>query len=364
MELPVLKNSKGEKIVLSNDEQHNCQWMAKKLYDQYGRKGALNNSVGYEVAITTLTTITKKVSEAKYYTVRPSDFLPVVAGEGTWSSNLETYRSFDVSDIFESGIIDTGGNNDRLSAADAAVDALQIKIYNWAKSLAYSIFDLELAAKSGNWDLVAAKEKSRKRNFDLGIQKVAFLGAAGQNASNGSCLGMLNQPGITSDATLITQTLSSMSYTQINTFLQNAIAVYQANNNYTAMPSLLVVPQADYNGLASQVNAEFPMKSKLELLIEAFRVVTMNPNFKILPLAYAQKSIGGSALPSIVGSSATSGLYVMSNYDEESIRMSVPLPYTTSLSNSINNFQFENVGYAQFTGVLALRPLELYYAGF
>lgn len=354
METPVILNSKGSPIVLNAQEQHNCKWMASQLWNQHGPQRTFRNSVGYEVAITTLTTITKKVSEQKFYQVAPAEYIPIVAGEGTWSSNLETYRSFDLADAFESGIIDTGGNNDRLSAADAAVDALNLKIYNWAKSIAYSIFDLELAAKSGNWDLVSAKEKSRKRNYDLGIQKIAFLGANGLNGTNGACVGLLNQPGITFDSTLITQSLSSMSYTQINTFLQTAIANYQANNNFTAFPNRFTVPQSDFNGLASQVNPEFPIKSKLEFLQEAFRVITNDPSFRIMPLAYGDKVVSGLSVQK----------YALYNYDEESLRMSVPLPYTTSLSNSINSFQFQNVGYSQFTGVLALRPLELYYAGF
>lgn len=364
MQTPVILNSKGNPILLNAEEKHNCKWMAASLWAQHGPKNTFRNSVGYEVAITTLTTITKRVSEAKYYQVKPSDYIPVVAGEGTWSSNLETYRSFDVSDVFESGIIDTGGNNDRLSASDTSIDALNIKIYNWAKSQVYSIFDLELAAKSGNWDLVAAKEKSRKRNYDLGIQKIAFLGAAGQNAAGGTCLGLLNQPGITFNTTLITKEISSMSYTEINTFVQGVIAAYQANNNLTAMPTAMVMPTHDYNGLASQVNPEFPMLNKLQMLMEAFKIITMNPSFKILPVAYAQYSNGGGVLPTQVAGGANSGIYVLLNYDEDSLRMSVPLPYTTSLSNSINNFQFQNVGYSQFTGVLALRPQELFYMGF
>lgn len=356
METPVILNSKGSPIILNERERHNCKWMANNLWNQYGPVKSIKNSLGYEVAITTLTTITKKVSEQKFYTLRPSDYIPVVAGEGTWSSNLETYRSFDVSDVFESGIIDTGGNNDRLSAADAAVDALQIKIYNWAKSQAYSIFDLELAAKSGNWDLVAAKEKARKRNYDLGIQRVAFLGAAGQNGAGGSCVGLLNQSGITFNSTLITKAINSMSPTELSAFQQGVIAAYQANNNNTEMPNRFVVPLSDYVGMVAQASPTYPIKTIYELLVDGFKQITNKPDFKVLPCAYADVANSGGIL--------TKQTYALYNYEEESLRMSVPLPYTTSLSNSINNFQFQNVGYSQFTGVLALRPLEILYMGY
>jgi hypothetical protein len=57
-------------------------------------------------------------------------------------------------------------------------------------------------------------------------------------------------------------------------------------------------------------------------------------------------------------------MYVLLNYDEEALRMDIPLDYTNTLANSLDNFSFQNAGYGQFTGVLAYRPLELLYFGF
>lgn len=341
-------------IKLTNAEKYHCAWIQKFVNERFG------NALGYEIPITTLTQIVKRVSEQKLYEIAPADYVPIKVGEGTWSSNLTTYRSFDVADEFESGIINTGGNNTRLSVGDAAVDALNIKVNNWAKQVGWSIFDLELAAKSGNWDLVAAKEKTRKRNWDLGIQRVAFLGARGQNGSNGSCLGLLNQATGQFDTGLITKKLSSMSTTELSTFQQTAVASYRKNCNYTAYPTHLIIPESDYNGLAAQASPSFPMKTILELLEEGFQIICRNKNFKILPLAYADAANAGGALPS----QAATAMYVFLNYDEESIRMDVPLQYTNTLANSVDNFMFQNVGYGQFTGVLAYRPAELYYAGF
>jgi len=354
MKQPTILNSKGEPIVLTQQEKYHAAWTQKMVNERFG------NALGYEVPITTLTTIVKKVSEQKLYEIAPADYVPVRVGEGTWLSNLTTYRSFDVADEFESGIINTGGSNTRMSVGDAGVDALNIKVNNWAKNTGWSIFDLEQAAKSGNWDLVAAKEKSRKRNWDLGIQRVAFLGARGQNGANGSCLGLLNQAGVTFDAALITTKLSLMTYTQLAAFQQAAIQAYRANCNYTAYPTHFVIPESDYNGLAVQSSPQFPMKSVLALLEEAFQIICRNKNFKILPLAYADAANAGGAL----NPGAASCQYTFLNYDEESIRMDIPLDYTNTLANSLDNFMFQNAGYGQFTGVLAYRPAELYYAGF
>lgn len=354
----VILNSKGEPIKLNAIEQYNAQWMARYLKDRFGEnpQTPFLNSLGYDVAITTLTTVSKRITEQKFFEVAPADFFAVKVGEGTWSDQITTYRSFNVADQFETGIINTGGQNGRLAVADAAIDALNIKVYPWAKAIGYSIFDLEYAAKSGNWDLASAKEKARKINWDLGIQRLAFLGARGLNASTGTCLGFLNQPGVAINTTRITKAISSMSTAELKVFCAGVIEDYRNNNQRTAWPTTFTIPESDYNGLASQASPDFPIKSTLQLLEEMFATICRNKNFKILPLAYCD-----AAYHSDVTAIAGKQVYVLSRYDEESGRMDVPLDYTTTLANSLDNFSFQNAGYGQFTGYLAYRPLEMLY---
>lgn len=349
----VVLNSKGQPIVLNAVEKHNALWIANQLQNQYGKHPGTPflNSLGYEVAITTLTTVSKKITEQKFFEVAPADYFPVRVGEGTWSTNITTYRSFDAVEEFETGIINTGGQNARLASADAAVDALNIKVLPWAKSLGYTIFDLEYAAKSGNWDLASAKEKSRKRNWDLGIQRIAFLGARGQNGVGGSCLGLLNQGGITVNTSVITQPINAMSPSDLKQFCSLVVEAYRSNSARSAWPTHFILPESDYNGLAAPASAQFPVKSTLELLEDIFKVITRNKNFKVLPLSYCDAAYSG----------ATYQQYVLLNYDEESVRMDLPLDYSTTLANSLDNFSFQNAGYGQFTGVLAYRPLEMLY---
>jgi len=345
LQQPVILNSRGEPIKLTAQEKYHCDYMQRVVNERFAQ------SLGYEINITTLTTISKKISEQKFFEIAPADYLPVRVGEGTWSSNLVTYRSFDVGGEFETGIINTGNSNARMATADAAVDSLMIKVNNWSKSIGWSIFELEEAAKSGNWDIVSSKEKARKRNWDLGIQRVAFLGARGLNSSGGTCLGLLNQAGITVNTTVITKALKTMSPEELNTFQQSDLEAYRNNCNRTAWPTHFIIPESDYNGLASQSSEDFPIKSKLQLLEEAFQVITRNKQFKILPLAYADTEYSGFSYQQ----------YVLLNYDEESLRMDIPLDYTNTLANSLDNFNFQNAGYGQFTGVLAYRPLEMLY---
>lgn len=104
---PTVRNAKGKAITFTRREQ---------LIVNHNQR--LCNSLGYEVSITTLTAIMKKVSEQKFFQVAFADYLPVVVGEGAWSTNLTTYRSFQIGDVFETGILNLGGQNSRLASAD------------------------------------------------------------------------------------------------------------------------------------------------------------------------------------------------------------------------------------------------------
>ena len=329
-------NSKGEPISFNERES--------RIINANQRKA---NALGYEIDITTLTAIVKKVTEQKFFEIAPADYLPVRVGEGAWSSNLVTYRAFSLADDFGTGVINTGGNNGRLASGDAGVDSVMVKVINWAKSIGWSLFDLELAAKAGNWDLVSAKEKARKRNWDLGIQRTAFLGLKGDS----NALGLLTQSGITSDTTTLTQAISTLSPVDLKQFCSVILEKYRSNCNRTAWPTHFIIPESDYLGLAAPSSSDFPLKSVLQVLEETFQTMTKNKSFKILPLAYAEASQTADA----------KATYILLNYDEESLRMDIPVDYTNTLANSIDNFSFQNVGYGQFTGVMAYRPAELYY---
>jgi hypothetical protein len=351
----VVLGDDGKPVLLNEEEQYYAQALQQEVNDRWYYK--LKNSLGYEIPITTLTAISKKISDQKFFEVRPSEYIPVRVGEGMWSAQLTTYRSYDIGDAFETGMINMGMGNGRLAQADAGIDALNIQVNNWAKEIGWTIFELEQAARSGNWDIVAQKEKARKRNWDLGVQRIAFLGANSNNQVGGPILGLLNQgPTITTNTSVITKAISSMTSAELKTFQATILKTYRANCSFTAWPTHFVIPETDYDGLAAQASADFPVKSVLALLEEAFKLTTRNPNFKILPLAYADAG-NHASVEGIAGKQ----VYTLLNYDDESIRMDIPLDYTNTLANSINNFAFNNVGYGQFTGVLAYRPAEMMY---
>lgn len=335
-----VQNSKGEAIVLSAQEYSIAKFNQERM-----------NALGFEIPITTLTAIQKRVVEQKFFTIQPSLYLPVAVGNGAWSSDILTYLDYSLGGDFENGVINTGSNNSKLAETDAGIDSIRVPIINWGKQISWSLMELQMASKAGSWDIVTSKEKSRKRNWDLGIQKVAFVGLPG----NTNVRGLFNQTNVTANTALITKYINAMTATEFQTFLAGILGAYRSNCKFTAWPTHFIIPELDYNGLANSVDEEFPLKSRLARLREAFIEITMNQNFKILPNAYADQ----------VNNATYTGLnknvYTLLNYDEDSVRMDIPVDYTNTVQSTLNGFQFQNVGYGQFTGVKAYRELEMLY---
>lgn len=356
-------NSLGEEIVLNDLEKVMIEAIGPQ-YDMALKRRGIQNSLGYERTITTLTSIQKKVTEQKFFEIAPADYVPVRVGEGAWSSNLLTYREYASFGSFENGIINLGGNNARVANNDTGVDSLSIRIVDWAEGLGWSIIEIEKAAKSGNWDIVSSKERARKRVWDLGIQKIAFLGVGqGITGPNKQVLGLLNQnldldvgAQVKIDTTLLTNSITSLAATpsQLSAFLQQLLTRYRNNCNRTAYPTHFLIPESDYNGMLTASSPDFPLKSILQYMEETLKGITKNPNFKVMSLSYGDAAYNGGS----------NQCYVLLNHDEESIRMDIPVDYTNTLANSIDNFSFQNVAYGEFTGVKAYRPLELYYIQF
>lgn len=341
----------GNPIVLNQQEAYHALRL-QRTFDETA-PDIFRNSLGYEVNITTLYAISKRVVEQKFAQLDIADYVPVRVGENAWSDNILTYRDYALGGDFEAGNINTGQANSRLADADAGVDSLTNPVINWAKQVNWSFAELKMAARSGNWDLVTSKERARKKNWDLGIQRIAFFGSN----SNANVLGLLNQSGITTNTTHITTDISSMTSTQFAAFVENVIGDYRSNCNYTAWPTHFIIPELDYDGLQTLVPGSagtFPI-TMLSYLENAFKTATRNQNFKILPCFYADKTNNSTV------SGLNTNIYTLLNYDEDSIRMDIPVDYTNTLQNTINGFQFQNVGYGQYTGPLAYRPLEMLY---
>lgn len=337
-------NSKGEPIVLDARAKAFASSMHTKI-----NTPEMVNALGIEINTTTLTQILAGVIEQKFYEIKPSLYVPVRVGEGAWSTNLLSYIATSLGGDFETGIINTGGNNSRLAQVSTGVEAVTIPVNTWAKEVNWSLPEIAFAQRSGNWDLITSLEKARKKNWDLGIQRIAFLGN-----KSGTIKGLLNMTTPTVNTTFLTKPIKSMNATEFQAFVAGLISIYRANTNFTVMPDRFYIPEQDFTGLGSAVDETFGLKSRLERLQEAFRAVTMNPNFQVLPLVYSSQAQNGLG----------KNRYVLLNYDEENIRMDIPFDYTTTVNGTVNGFQYSNVGYGQFTGVQSRRPATVMYFDF
>jgi hypothetical protein len=306
---------------------------------------------GVNIDITTLTGIKTKVTEQKFYTLgeglTPSSFVPVAVGENAWSDEILTYRQFDVGTDFETGLIDSGSGTGKMETMETEIDGVKVKVKDWGKKVVYNLIELNKASRAGNWSLIEAKESARFRNWQLGIQKIAFLGIEG----NADVNGLLTQTDVTVNTAVITKFIKDMNATEFQAFIGGIMPAYFNNSNNTALPNMFVIPTDDYLGLANSTDESFPLKSRLERMEEAFKAVTMNANFKILPLAYANKARNALGV----------NRYTLYRYDEETLRMDIPVDYTTTTTDTINGFQYNSVAYGEFTGLKAYRPAEVIY---
>lgn len=333
------KNEKGETVKLTAMERR-----AAEQTDRVSRHYL--NAMGIEIPMTTLTECIKSVSEQRFYEISPAEFMPLVVGEGAFSTGLLKTVSYNMGGSFEQGIIHQGTANSSLAQADAGLEGINIKVYNWAKGLNWSLPEIATAARNGNWDVITEKEKSRKKNWDLGIQRIAFLGSE----SLPECKGLLNLPNVSSNLTVITKSISSMSAAEYRAFISTLYAAYRANSNYTAEPDVFIIPEADYNGLASPVSADFPLQSKLQYLSAALNEITGH-EVQIKKLVYSSAAQNGLGV----------NRYVLLRKDPDTLAMNIPVDYTSTMANTVNGFNWENAAYGQFTGVTAFRPKEILY---
>lgn len=318
--------------------------------------GDVNSTgMGFQIAIDTLTYIKKQVTQQKFYQVPFADIIPVSVGDGAFAANILTNLEFSNADDFETGNIRSGESGSKIASADASVASKTIKVVNWAKQIGYSIFDIEQALMANNWDPIMAKERARKKNWDLGLQEIAFIGSKADTGVTG----LLTNPNCTINTSFITAAISGLSAANLLTFVKGLISTYFTATNSTQMPTTFVVPYSDYLGmqvLTPGTVGTYPVPL-IKYLEDAFKAATRNPNFEIVPLAYCDAANNKTRINVGTGKQC----YVLFNKDPESIRMDIPVDYTTTQPNTTNNFQFQNVGYGQYTGVGVYRNLEVLY---
>ena len=309
-------------------------------------------NAGVVQTVDTITDIVQGVVETKYYELAGqtlSDFINIDAsGRGAYAGEIFQFTSAYVGAPFEQCIINpasTGIHND--ATADVAVDGISARNNFYRQKYSISQEGLKMAAVNRvGFDLIEQKEKSRKKNWDLGLQKVLFNGLG-----DGRTFGLLNQSGVTVDTSLLPKKISAMTVAQLKTFAGSALATAFAASNYTIMPNRWLMPTDEFLALGVPYGDTFGMPTVIEMLEKAFKQAGAPADFRIVHSIYGQ-GIGGQS----------KGRHVFYNTDTDNIIMHTPKPYTPHPLYAQGALDMISDAEGQFTGVWLKRPTSMLYA--
>jgi len=363
--MPSSRDTEGNIIPISGYGSTGKQLLNTLCNEMYeGLSQLTNDQGGYQETIDTLTQIYREVSTQTFYTLggkKVSDFIPLVIGQGAFSQSLLTFKTGSTSNQFKQAIF-RSGTNSSIPKGNTAIKGITQAIFNFAEGLDYSLFEMKQAALFGNFDVIAAKEKSRKAMYDQGLQQAAFVGMP---EFGNEFMGLINQNLAAYDeyvpvdtGILLDTPISLMNEVDINNLVGTWILQYYKNTNYTTKPTDLVMPTSDYFGLDKYITPAFPLEnsSRRTILEKAFKAQTGNANFMIHESIYNQADQANE-----FDTGLTKDRYVLYNKNSDSLKMLLPVPYTVTLANTVNGYNWENVAYGQISGVQATRPLELQY---
>lgn len=310
----------------------------------------------YKYAVTTLTDISSKVIQQKFYEISLSDFVDFSTGTGAFMQEILHNAVVNVAGGFETGTINTG-NEARLNSSDIAIGQKRFPILNWAVKSTYNVFDVQQAFASMNFDLIEQIALSRKKMWDLGIQKVTMYGSK----VNTDVTGLINNTGVTVNTTAITKSISSMTDAEFQTLVATLLDAFYTNSNNTAMPNRLYMPSSDYLGLGKAASTTYPNITRLDYLRNVFAGILEGygvSDFKILPLAYLNKTQMNA------NTSYNVDRYILANKNPDVMYASIPVDFTVTQFGTADNFNFYNTAYGQYAGTIVLRPEELLYLDF
>lgn len=303
----------ADKIGLLTQEQY-ADTMRNRVYNS-----GIGASAGFEQVITTTTQIVAGVVNKLYYELmgqKLSDFVKIEVGTGAYASNLTQFASAYIGSPFEQGIINPTASGINADAnSNIKIGMLSIPNNFWRMKYNIGQEAVRMAARNAEtFSLIEENEKSRKKCWDLGLQKATFLA---DNSGNVQGYGLLKQPNVTVDTSLMTAELDAMTDAQFQTFLAKVCGAYAANSNGTMMFDRMLIPQKAF--LALQQPYGSYGETRLSVMERAFKGV-VGDGFKIVHATYCT---GATA-----GGNASKGRYVFYNSNEDNLIMHLPKPYT------------------------------------
>lgn len=310
----------------------------------------LVNDAGFgDIDVTLLTILERNVSQQKFYTVDPEKFVPFDKTQGGFADYITVLRSYANIDA-DLSTWDKGNDTDnaRRAQVGAKVESVALKVHNLDKMISYSMFELQQSMQTGIWNVVTEKERARKRDYDLAVQKAVLLGDADHK-------GLLNQATVpTEHQTVLTKPISQMTAAEFKAFLASVFHTYVASTGYTAMPDTLAIPMSDFMGLGVAVDEQYPvfttMKKRLE---DVFREVTGNANAEIVPLVYCEAKFNNGVAK-----------YVLYRRDFDTLRVYQPFGYNVVQGATVDGINYQNTAWARISDVFVNREKEMLYLTF
>lgn len=325
--------------------------------DEYKNQFRINNAVafsspdtiGIEQNLTTLTQLLANVQRQKFYTLNGqalTDFIPIEMGTGAYAQQMTQFAVAQVGDNFETGIVQAGNGINKDANVDIAVDTISIRNNFWRMKYQATNEIVRMAqVNQATFSYIEELERARLKTFQLGLQKIAFLGT-----DDGLNEGLLSLSNVDIDTTSIPATFGNMSIQELTTFASSIMSTFFAHSNSTVFPNTFVIPTSDLASLGIPVNPQYPIGTKREFLENAFKSAGAPADFKILHTVYNQTAgTGGGAR------------YVLYNRDADTLSMYVPKPYTPYPLYPVGSLDMISDAEAQFTGVWAKRPKEILY---
>lgn len=307
------------------------------------------DSLGFEQLITTQTEIVAGVIQTKYYELLGqslSDFVPFDVGRGAYSTNIFQYTAGYVGSPFESGLVQPSTGLGINAKSSIQIDGISIKNNFWRMDYEVSHEIIEMGKVNVQaFSIIEENEKARKKVYDLGMQKVTFLGIPDNGVE-----GLLNMTGVNINTSLFPVKLAAMTSAQLQTLASGLLAAYLNNNGATQMPNRLCIPTSDYVALGVPSDPTYPLKTKRDILEEALRQGGA-VDIKIVHTTYNETA----------ASDGQHARYVLYRHDADSLRMYIPKPYTPHALYPMNGVDFISVAESQFSGVVAIRPKEMLY---
>ena len=302
-----------EMIGIYSLEEHKD--MMRKNLSGVVRNSGLGSATGLDQVITTTTEIIAGVLETKYYELngqKLSDFCPIEVGKGAYATQLLQYAINYKANAGIQGLVNPFSNGiakDANSTIEIGTLTIPNNFWRWTYEVSNELVNLA-RINTETFSIIEENEKARKKVWDLMLQDAWFNGLG-----DGKSYGLLNQPNVTVNTSLISAQLAKMTDAQFDTFLASAPDAFGVNSAYTLNFNRMLVPTSDFYGLTKPYGT-FGL-NRLQVLEDAFKRV-VGGDFKIVHAKYG-------ATANAAGNGAR---YVFYNADADNICSYLPVPYT------------------------------------